>query len=49
MADEKALENAKTGRVTAADAVMHIWVKLNVIHLTLMPKRVLNRPNYGQS
>jgi hypothetical protein len=42
-ADEKAIENTKTGKVNAVVAIMHILVKLNVIHLTLRQKIVLIR------
>jgi hypothetical protein len=44
-ADEKALENAKTGKVNTVVAVMHIFSENKVNHLTLLPKIVLKRPN----
>jgi hypothetical protein len=42
-ADVKTLENAKTGKVTAVVAVMHLYD--NAKKITLKPKIVLKRPN----
>jgi hypothetical protein len=44
-ADVKALENAKTGKVTTVVAAMHLYGNANSVQLMLMPKLVLKRPN----
>jgi hypothetical protein len=44
-ADEKALENAKTGKMTAAVTVMHMYGNTKTTYVILMPKIVLKRPN----
>jgi hypothetical protein len=44
-ADEKALENAKTGKVTAVVVVMHIFGETKRISPKANAKLVLKRPN----
>ncbi len=44
-ADVKALENAKTEKITAVVVIMHLYGNANSSSLRLMPKLVLKRPN----
>ncbi len=43
-ANVKALENAKTGKVTTVVAVMHLYGNVKGGSIMLMPKLVLKRP-----
>ncbi len=45
-ANVKALENAKTGKVTAVVAVMHLYGNAKSRSI-IMPKLVLKRPNWS--